>query len=427
MRQFFSGVAPPRPPPPPPPKTLPKKRATPKPAPPPRAILETPTEAQAREARARVIAKRRQARANYAQNAGAREKKREEAAVGRAFDRRLAEMKARVIDKQKRRLEAEMRLGRLLRPKRKAGGITKVRMREIEEEKSRRRKRRAFKSREEMVAALNRRTANIVRRTNILQDDDVVAERERLKAIQKLQAAMKARVVRAPIEEDIKRRATEAKAKEKKRLQEGRMRKLAAQGLGNRDQDGHLIWDPRVEAVPLVGVSPPEPSGLTNPASSKVRRPPITRGGAQQAQERENGKFLLYGVFSAGMIQPRVYTVYINKTFTGLTSSREAAVEGHTRWTMFMAYAKLGRFGSTPVLQPYLLGDNTSMFFGYNHLRAGLTQAQKVNLAENLQAIVANHKLDPRTVPPGLRDFIDTRAKRMARRTEPFGTSVVED
>ena len=143
------------PPPPPPPKTTPKKRATPKPVtpkpgPPPRVILETPT-----EARARVIAKRRLARAKYAQDAGAREKKREEAAVGRAFDRRLAEMKARVIGKEKRRREAEMRLGRPVRPKRKASGITKVRMREIEEEKSRRRKRRAFKSREEMVAALN--------------------------------------------------------------------------------------------------------------------------------------------------------------------------------------------------------------------------------------------------------------------------------
>jgi hypothetical protein len=325
---------------------------------------------------------------------------------------RVEAMKAREIGKEKRRLEAEMRLGRLLRPKRKARGITKVRMREIEEEKSRRRKRRAFKSREEMVAALNRRTANIVRRTNILQDDDVVAERERLKAIQKLQAAMKARVARAPVVAEMQRRATEAKAKEKKRLQEGRMRRLAAQGLGNRDKDGHLVWDPRAEAtVPLVGVTPPEGSGSTN-NPPKVRRPPITRGGAQQAQEKENERFLLYGVFSAGMIQPRVYTVYINKTFTGLTSSREAAVEGHTRWTMFMAYAKLGRFGSTPVLQPYLLGDNTSMFFGYNHLRAGLTQAQKVNLAENLKAIVANHMLHPQTVPPGLRRFIGTGIRR---------------
>ena len=401
----------PRPPQPPQPKPAPPKKKTPKPRPPEPIIPPRPSETPA-EARARVIAKRRLARAKYAQDAGAREKKREEAAVGRAFDRRLAEMKARVIDQQKRRLEAEMRLGRPLRPKRKARGITKLRMREIEEEKSRRRKRRAFKSREEMVAALNRRTANIVRRTNILQDDDVVAERERLKAIQKLQAVMKARVARAPVEAEMQRRATEAKAKEKKRLQEGRMRRLAAQGLGNRDKDGHLVYDPRVEAVPLVGVSPPEPSGLTNPASSKVRRPPITRGGAQQAQERENGKFLLYGVFSAGMIQPRVYTVYINKTFTGLTSSREAAVEGHTRWTMFMAYAKLGRFGSTPVLQPYLLGDNTSMFLGYNHLRAGLTQAQKVNLAENLKAIVANHMLHPQTVPPGLRRFIGTGIRR---------------
>ena len=103
-------------------------------------------------------------------------------------------MKARVIGKEKRRLEAEMRLGRPLRPIRKPRGITKARMREIEEQKRRRRKRRAFKSREEMVAALNRRTANIVRRTNVLQDDDVMAERERLEAIQKLQAAMKARV-----------------------------------------------------------------------------------------------------------------------------------------------------------------------------------------------------------------------------------------
>ena len=322
---------------------------------------------------------------------------------------RVEAMKARVIGKEKRRLEAEMRLGRPLRPKRKSRGITKARMAEIEEEKRRRRKRRAFKSREEMVAALNRRTANIVRRTNILQDDDVVAERERVEAIRKLQAAMKARVARAPVEAEMQRRATEAKAKEKKRLQEGRMRRLAAQGLGNRDKDGHLIWDPRAEAtVPLVGVTPPEGSGSTN-NPPKVRRPPITRGDArqaQQAQEKENERFLLYGVFAAGMIQPRVYTVYINKTFTGRTSSWEASVEGHKRWTMFMAYAKLGRFGSTPVLQPYLLGDNTSMFFGYN--QAGLTHTQKVNVVDNLKAIVANHKLDPRMVIPPLRRFIGT-------------------
>ena len=294
-----------------------------------------------------------------------------EAATRRAFDRRLAEQKERVIDKERRRIQREMATGRKTYHKRKSRGITKARMAEIEEEKRRRKKRRAFKSREEMVAALNRRTTNLVRQTNILQDDDVVAERERVEAIRKLQAAMKARVARAPIEAEMQRRATEAKAKEKKRLQEGRMRRLAAQGLGNRDKDGHLIWDPRAEKVPLVGVSPPEGSGSTNPALSKVRRPPITRGDARQAQEKENESFLLYGVFAAGMIQPRIYTVYVNKTFTGLTSSREAAVEGHTRWTVFMAYAKLGRFGSTPVLQPYLLGDNTSMFFGYN--QAGLT------------------------------------------------------
>ena len=347
-----------------------------------------------------------------------------EAARRRGVMERVEAMKARVIGKEKRRLEAEMRLGRPLRPKRKPRGITKARMREIEEQKRRMRKRRAFKSKEEMVAALNRRTANIVRRTNIIQDDDVVAERERLEAIQKLQAAMKARVVRAPIEEDIKRRATEAKAKEKKRLQEGRMRRLAAQGLGNRDKDGHLIWDPRMETVPLVGVSPPEGSGSTN-NPPKVRRPPITRGDAQQAQEKENERFLLYGVWAVGMIQPHVYTVYVNKTFTGLTSSREAAVEGHTRWTAFIAYSRLGRFGSAPQLQPILLGDNTRMFFGYN--QAGLTKTQMVNVVDNLKAIVANHKLNPQTVAPPLRRFIDTRAKRMARRTEPFGTSVVVD
>ena len=175
------------------------------------------------------------------------------------------------------------------------------------------------------------------------------------------------------------------------------MRKLAAQGLGNRDKDGHLIWDP-------------EGSGSTN-NPPKVRRPPITRGGARRAEEKENERFLLYGVWAVGMIQPRVYTVYINKTFTGRTSSWEASVEGHKRWTMFMAYAKLGRFGSTPVLQPYLLGDNTSMFFGYNRI-AGLTQAQKVNLFENLKAIIANHMLHPQTVPPPLRRFIGTGIRR---------------
>ena len=52
---------------------------------------------------------------------------------------RVEAMKARVIGKEKRRLEAEMRLGRPLRPIRKPRGITKARMREIEEEKRRRR------------------------------------------------------------------------------------------------------------------------------------------------------------------------------------------------------------------------------------------------------------------------------------------------
>ena len=57
-------------------------------------------------------------------------------------------------------------------------------------------------------------------------------------------------------------------------------------------------------------------------------------------------------------------------------------------------------------LQPILLGDNTRMFFGYN--QAGLTQTQKVNVVDNLKAIVANHKLDPRLVAPPLRRFIGT-------------------
>ena len=125
-------------------------------------------------------------------------------------------------------------------------------------------------------------------------------------------------------------------------------------------------------------------------------------------EEKENERFLLYAVFFKGITQPRVYTVYVNRPFTGLTSSHKAAVEGQNRWTAFMAHGRLGRFGSTPQLQPYLLGDNTSMFFGCSRLRAGLTQAQKVNLAENLKAIVANHMLHPQMVPPGLRQFIGT-------------------
>ena len=120
---------------------------------------------------------------------------------------------------------------------------------------------------------------------------------------------------------------------------------------------------------------------------------------------------LLYAAWFPGITQPRVYTVYVNRPFTGLTSSREAAVEGQTRWTAFIAHAKLGRFGSTPVLQPYLLGDNTSMFFGYNRI-AGLTHAQKANLFENLKAIIANHMLHPQTVPPPLRRFIGTGIRR---------------
>jgi hypothetical protein len=156
-----------------------------------------------------------------------------------------------------------------------------------------------------------------------------------------------------------------------------------------------------------VGVSPPEgssSSGSTNP--QKVRRPPLTRRGAQQAQEKETESLLLYAVWFAGITQPHVYTVYVNRPFTGLTSSREAAVEGQTRWPAFIAHARLGRFGSTPQLQPYLLGDNTSMFFGYNQV--DLTQTQKVNVVDNLKAIVANHKLNPQTVAPPLRRFIGT-------------------
>ena len=44
---------------------------------------------------------------------------------------------------------------------------------------------------------------------------------------------------------------------EKKRFQKGRMRKLAKQVLGNRDRDGHLLWDPRVGVDPTVA-SPPQ-------------------------------------------------------------------------------------------------------------------------------------------------------------------------
>jgi hypothetical protein len=309
-------------------------------------------------------------------------------AARRAFDRKLEEMKNKVIDKEKRRLEAEMRLGRPMRPKRKPTTMTKGRMAEIEKEKRRGRQRRAFKTREEMITALNRRAANIVRRTNILQDDDVVAERERLEVVQKLQAAMKARVAVAR-EVEAKRRATEAKEKEKQRRQEVRMKKLAAQGLGNRDKDGHLLWDP----VPLVGVTA-TPSGVTNPASSKVRRPPLTRG----AQQKETERVLLYAAWYKGAIQPRIYTVYINRPFTGLTSSREMAVEGLKRWPAF-AFDQDRRV--QPLPQPHLLGDNTSTFYFTN-------QAQKVNVVENLKAIVANHMLDPRTVPPPLRPFIGT-------------------
>ena len=83
------------------------------------------------------------------------------------------------------------------------------------------------------------------------------------------------------------------------------------------------------------------------------------------------------------------------------------AVEGHKRWPAFAFHQDLRvERGHQPLPQPYLLGDNTSVFYTTN--QAGLKQAQKVNVVENLKAIVANHMLAPRTVPPQLRPFIGT-------------------
>lgn len=65
--------------------------------------------------------------------------------------------------------------------------MTKGRAAEIAEEKIRRKKQQRFKSREAMIAVLNRKAASIVRRTNIIQDDDVEAARERLEAVKRTQ------------------------------------------------------------------------------------------------------------------------------------------------------------------------------------------------------------------------------------------------
>ena len=120
---------------------------------------------------------------------------------------------------------------------------------------------------------------------------------------------------------------------------------------------------------------------------------------------------LLYAAWYHGVIQPTIYTVYINRPFTGLTSSREAAVEGHKRWpAFFFLQDERVRRGLVPLPQPYLLGDNTSMFHMVG--QAGLTQEQKVNVVANLKAIVANHMLDPRTVPPPLRPLIGTGIRK---------------
>ena len=120
---------------------------------------------------------------------------------------------------------------------------------------------------------------------------------------------------------------------------------------------------------------------------------------------------LLYAAWFKGTIQPAIYTVYINRPFTGLTTYHEAAVEGQKRWPVlvFQQNSRVER-GLVPLPQPYLLGDNTSMFFTTS--QAGLTQAQKVNIVENLKAIVANHMLDPRTVPPPLRPLIGTGIRK---------------
>ena len=94
------------------------------------------------------------------------------------------------------------------------------------------------------------------------------------------------------------------------------------------------------------------------------------------------------------------------RPFTGLTTYHEAAVEGQKRWPVlvFQQNSRVER-GLVPLPQPYLLGDNTSMFFTTSQADH-LTQAQKVNVVENLKAIVANHMLDPQTVPPQLRQYI---------------------
>ena len=75
-----------------------------------------------------------------------------------------------------------METGRLMRPKRKPTTMTKERAAEIEEEKRRRQKQQRFKSHEAMIAALNRKAASIARRTKVIEDNDVVADRQRLEA-----------------------------------------------------------------------------------------------------------------------------------------------------------------------------------------------------------------------------------------------------
>lgn len=166
---------------------------------------------------------------------------------------------------------------------------------------------------------------------------------------------MKARVAR--VEEEEKRRV--AKEKDEKRPQEGRMRKLAKE-LG--------LTPPPVELTPLVGVTPPTPTGVARPTSSKRTTTPHTRA----AQQKETERVLLYAIWQRGRIQPLIYTVYINKPFKGLTSSRELATEGLKRWPAFVNLQDLRvERGHQPLVQPCLLGKNNNTFYMTN--QANLT------------------------------------------------------
>ena len=134
------------------------------------------------------------------------------------------------------------------------------------------------------------------------------------------------------------------------------MRRLAAQGLGNRDRDGHLLWDPRVgrdpDAVPeerVLDLAAPKTRGVrlyTGPLETRSR-------------------VLIWAVKSDSNPVPFVYTVNPNEPFTGLKPTQGKHIqEGEKRRSHFLKFSRERAERGRPLKQLYLLGDSYSLYFG---------------------------------------------------------------